>query len=252
MQNQFADVATLVDRLEREHPLPGGDEERFLGYGVMADPFQSGDLLAMRRFPASSLGAGYTSVWHRSPEGQWTFWSDRPPLQACPRYFGSDIAHAVSTPITVRWTGPLHLEIEIPAADLRWAMDLESTRVTRTLNRLGQLLPERAWRSPYTLALIGRFAARLLHAGRLGLSGRVPNGQAFIANPQLVWIVGSSSASIAGRDLGPMGPLAEQTHLGDFWIPQRALFAIGRSFFEPVDPSRHRLVPEITRPAPVA
>jgi len=34
----------------------------------------------------------------------------------------------------------------------------------------------------------------------------------------------------------PQGP---QTHLGDFWIPQRGVFALGRSFFEPFDPARH-------------
>ena len=44
-----ADVAKLARRLERYPELPSGDEERFVGYGVMAAPFQSGDLLAMRR-----------------------------------------------------------------------------------------------------------------------------------------------------------------------------------------------------------
>jgi hypothetical protein len=52
----------LVDKLERGAELPGGSEERFVGYGVMGVPFTSGHLLAMRRFPASSLGVGYTSA----------------------------------------------------------------------------------------------------------------------------------------------------------------------------------------------
>src|SRR3712207_8448539 len=69
----------LVDRLEQGAELPSGDEERFAGYGVMGVPFTSGDLLAMRRFPASSLGRGYTSVWHRDPRGRWAFYSDVPP-----------------------------------------------------------------------------------------------------------------------------------------------------------------------------
>lgn len=27
-------------------------------------------------FPASSIGPGYTSVWHRDPGGTWTFYSE--------------------------------------------------------------------------------------------------------------------------------------------------------------------------------
>jgi hypothetical protein len=53
----MAEPKELVDRLEQgAAQLPSGNEERFAGYGVMGVPFTSGDLLAMRRFPASSLG----------------------------------------------------------------------------------------------------------------------------------------------------------------------------------------------------
>jgi len=91
----MAEPKELVDRLEQGAELPSGNEERFAGYGVMGVPFTSGDLLAMRRFPASSLGQGYTSVWHRDPQGRWTFYSDVPPQLACSRYFGSAISEAV-------------------------------------------------------------------------------------------------------------------------------------------------------------
>jgi hypothetical protein len=30
-----------------------------------------------------------------------------------------------------------------------------------------------------------------------------------------------------------MGPLAEQAHLSDFYIPQRGIFAVGRVFVTP-------------------
>ncbi len=43
-----------------------------------------------------------------------------------------------------------------------------------------------------------------------------------------------------GIDIGAPGPLPQQEHLGDFWIPQRGLFVIGQAFFEPLDPTRHR------------
>jgi hypothetical protein len=52
----MAEPKELVVGLEQGAELPSGDEERFAGYGVMGVPFTSGDLLASRRFPASSLG----------------------------------------------------------------------------------------------------------------------------------------------------------------------------------------------------
>lgn len=47
--------------------LQGGPEERFAGYGVMGLPSRSGHYLALRHFPASSIGPGYRAVWHRDP-----------------------------------------------------------------------------------------------------------------------------------------------------------------------------------------
>lgn len=220
--------------LERDPRLPAGHAERFQGYGVMAAPFRSGDILAMRRFPASSLGHGYTSVWHRDRDGTWTFWSDREPSEACPRYFGRAIARALTAPIDVQWSDALRLEVRIPSAELTWTLDLDATPTTRFLNGLGRVMPDRLWRNTDVMSVVARMAGRLLHAGRLRLSGLAPNGQAFLANPTELWIIRSSSASLGGRDFGPLAPVPEQAHLGDFWIPQRGLFAFGRAFFEPV------------------
>ena len=103
----------LVDRLEQSAELPSGNEERFAGYGVMGVPFASGDLLAMRRLPASSLGQGYTSVWHRDPQGRWTFYSDVPPQLACPRYFGSAVDEAVVREIEITWSSPRDFTVSI-------------------------------------------------------------------------------------------------------------------------------------------
>jgi hypothetical protein len=59
----------FVQMLVCNQTLPGGRDERFNGYGVMGVPFASGDLLALRRFPNISIGDGYTSLWHRGPDG---------------------------------------------------------------------------------------------------------------------------------------------------------------------------------------
>jgi hypothetical protein len=69
------DAATTV----LQNPmLPVGDDERFVGCGVMGFPFASGHYLALRYFPATSFSPGYRSVWHRDPAGVWTFYSTTP------------------------------------------------------------------------------------------------------------------------------------------------------------------------------
>lgn len=241
--------AATAAALERWATLPEGDEERYVGYGVMAAPFSSGDLLAMRRFTVSSVGRGYTSVWHRTPAGEWTLYSDAPPLSSCSRYLGSAVAHAVQTSIRLSWPRPRRMAIEVPAAELSWSVDLEQSGITRAMNALARSMTDRMWRDPRVLSLMSKMASAMLHAGRLQLAGRLPNGQWFIANPTEMWLIRSSRAVVAGRDLGELAPLLEQTRLGDFWIPQRGLFAFARAFFEPLDARRHLVVTH-TAPSP--
>jgi hypothetical protein len=90
--------ADIAADIERRSELPPGSEERFFGYGVMGLPFRSGHVLALRRFPASSIGPGYRSVWHRDPHGRWTFYQDQPGELACTRYFGSASMRCVRGP----------------------------------------------------------------------------------------------------------------------------------------------------------
>lgn len=236
------DVRAQVENEETHPRLPDGEEERFRGYGVMAAPFRSGHLLALRRFPASSLGPGYTSVWHRSPAGRWTFWSDQPPLAACPRYFGSAVESALEAEVSVVWDSPTSFRVAVPTAELQWSLHLRATLATRALNAMAGLMPERAWRNPTVLGLMAAMAGTFLRAGRLRLQGTSPNGQRFVANPTRIWIVDRTEATLDGQAFGTPGPLPVQARLGDFWIPQRGLFVPGRAFFEPADPRRHRLV----------
>ena len=242
------DVRRLVESTERDPRIPEGEGERFRGYGVMAAPFSSGHLLAMRRFPVSSVGPGYTSVWHRSPEGFWTMWTDQPPLDACPRYFGSAIDASLETEIAVSWNGPVSFTVGIPAAALVWSIHLRATTATRALNGTAALMPDGFWHNRSVLRAMASMAGGLLHASKLSLQGQAPNGQHFVANPMRIWIIDRTEASIAGEPLGEPGPLPVQVRLGDFWLPQRGLFAIGRAFFEAADPERHRLVTSAARP----
>jgi hypothetical protein len=54
--------------------------------------------------------------------------------------------------------------------------------------------------------------------------------------------IADSTAVLDGVDLGPPGPLPEQTRLGDFWLPQGGIFAVGESSYEEFDPKRHQRV----------
>jgi hypothetical protein len=217
--------------IERHAALPAGTGERFTGYGVMGLPFASGHVLGLRRFPASSIGPAYTSVWHRDPAGHWEFWQDQPDDQACSRYFGPALAGTRRAHIDLDWTGGSTLQVTIPAAGLTWEATLTASAATWALNAIGMLVPDRAWRAPSVLAVLGPAAGKALGAGRVAMTGTAPNGHMFVVNPQRIWLIAKSSARLGDAHLGPLGPLGQQARLGDFWIPQRGVFAFGRAFF---------------------
>jgi len=197
----------------------------------MGLPFRSGHVLGLRRFPASSIGPGYRSVWHRDPDGRWTFYQDQPAELACTRYFGSAVQDVREGPIDIDWTGPRGFQVRAGDGDLEWTVEVGSTPVTRLFNRVGSVLPARAWRSRPVLDVMSRVAGAALRAGRVRLTGRAPNGQRFVANPLIMWVATGSTAIVRGVDLGEMGPAPEQALLADFAIPQRGVFVVGRAMF---------------------
>jgi hypothetical protein len=230
MESKYMEeLRAIVADLESRIGLPNGDGDRFAGYAVIGLPFRSGHVLALRRFYASSVGPAYTSVWHRTPSGSWTFYQDVPPNQSCPRYFGADIQQNIVCPIQVDWTGPCALRVSANGT-LRWEVQIESTLATRSINFAAALLPDSSWRNEHMLRAMARLAQPLLRTGNIRFSGRTPNGQTFIANPRRIWSVRSSHAVVDGTDLGPAGPLAVQARLADFVIPQRGMFAITHAF----------------------
>ena len=110
----------------------------------MGLPFASGHVLALRRFPASSIGPGYTSVWHRDPEGNWVFYSDVDPHLSCSRFFGNALARSERSAISMTWADPRRLTIAVSAAELTWEVRLAETPATRLLNGIAAALPARA------------------------------------------------------------------------------------------------------------
>lgn len=220
-------LTKTLDAPEGETPLSDGGGDRFAGYAIIGLPFASGHVLALRRFPASSIGPGYTSVWHRTPSGRWTFYSTVAPDLSCARYFGGVVERNVVTRIAITWHDSLRFRV-VAGAAIDWYVELGASRTTRLLNAAAWAIPERWWRMLAVLRVMGTAAQALLGAGRMALTGVTPNGHRFISNPRQLWLIESSRAVVEGVDLGPPGPLPGQARLGDFLIPQRGLFAVAR------------------------
>jgi hypothetical protein len=234
-------IRELVASAERNPHLPDGEDERFTGYGVMGLPFSSGYVLALRRFPASSVGPAYNAVWMRHPSGSWTMYTDVPPDVSCPRYFGSAVAATSVHRIDISWLTDRRSTVKIgDDVDLRWEVSLASTPVTSLMSALSSALPAKLWSNTAFLRVMGAVAGPVLRAGRIRLTGRVPNGQGFRANPKRMWFVSGSTATLTGQDLGSPRSRPSQTRLGDFWIPQRGIFMMGSSMFESFNPALHR------------
>src|ERR1700754_4867320 len=118
-------------------PLPDGDEERVVGFGLMVLPFAGGHYLAFRDFPATSFSPAYRSVWHRTPDGVWTFYATTPGPQSCSRYFSSATpVDPVVCDVQSRWLTPWSLLISIDGL-LQWRVDVKRTWATRLMSVIG-------------------------------------------------------------------------------------------------------------------
>jgi len=231
--------AAMADRISTLplKPRPGRDDVG--GYAIVGQPFASGDLLCLRKFPLSTFGPGYVSVWHRSPTDEWTIYTTTSPELSCPRFVGSAASRVVQTEISANWTGPAALEVDIPDAGLRWVMQMASTPITTMMNAMMGLMPSAMFRSDPVLSAMSMMSTAMLGAGDLRLRGHMPNRQWFQAGPRQVWIVSEASATIDGRDLGHAAPLKTQARLGDVPMPQRGLLMAGAFSFEAYSPGRH-------------
>lgn len=219
-----------MEALAADPRLVPGQDERFNGYGVMGVPHGSRHYLVLRVMLASSVGPAYRAVWHRDPGGRWTIHTTTDPRLSCPRYFGSvDDADRVDD-IAVRWRDDWHLEVTMDAR-LHWRLRLAASPATTMMSAMGGATPDWAWDSTVVLTGMGPMASGVLGSGRIRLLGATPNGPRFRAAPLQVWRVAESTALLDGHDLGVPAPLPQQTRLGDFWLPQRGLFFVGRARF---------------------
>jgi hypothetical protein len=235
--------AQFAHAVEDRPLLPPGDCERVSGYGVMGLPFASGHVLGLRRWTASSVGERFTSIWHRNPAGRWTFYESTACEVACTRYFGADVERVREGPIDLDWEAPDRLHVRTADGVVDWHIETGATLATRMMTTIGSMVPLIVWRSEPVLKVMGAMAGRVLGVGKVRLTGTTSNRQHFDANPLRIWYVTASHALIDGEDLGPIGRLAEQAHMADFYFPQRGVFALGRVFISPLQPGDQRTEP---------
>ncbi|MDQ0276806.1 hypothetical protein QO003_001109 [Arthrobacter silviterrae] len=219
---------------------PPDTAEHFAGYAVVGVPFGSGHYLAFRRFPTSSVGPGYRAVWLRTPAGQWTIYADAPPELSCARYFGAALARAATAPVNAEWTGPAALTVRVPGV-VQWELEFGATWVTRAATATALRFPAALWRRDSVVNAMAAMMGPALGAGRMKLAGIVPNGQSFQARPLRIWAVTRSRAAIGGKDAGTLRPLPGQARLGDFWLPQRGLFAADLGIRYPSTAAPHHI-----------
>ncbi|CAN5476713.1 hypothetical protein BH10ACT9_BH10ACT9_60750 [soil metagenome] len=222
--------------------LPDGAGESVAGFGIMGLPLANGKYLAFRDFPAASFlpasAPGYRTVWHRDPDGVWTFYATTAAQVSCARYFSSAMHTTHQCAVDTEWTDDYTLVIDIPDV-LHWTVRLERTPASTALSWVGERLPNRVWTSRRALGVLGRVAGPLLRTGDLRLAGTLPNGQDYRIAPKLIWTVAESRAELFGVDLGPAAALAVQARLGAFLLPQRGVAVVGQGRFEAFDPRRH-------------
>jgi hypothetical protein len=222
-QNAIRDLASNPE-------LAHGDDERFTGYGAMCVPFSGGHYLVLRDMVATSLGTAYRAVWHRDPANRWTIFTTVDPDLSCPRYFGSVTGVEQVPAIEVNWYDDWTVDITM-GSRLSWRLILGTTLATHAMTAMSTGMPRWSWNSGPVLASMGPMARSVLRSGKIRLRGHTPNGQGFKAAPLRVWRVIGGEAKLDGLECGPMGPLPEQTRLGDFWLPQRGLFFAGQARF---------------------
>ncbi len=219
-------------------PWPGWEHVR--GFGVFALPFSSGHVLTLRNFPQNDF-APFVTVWHRTPEGDWSIFYDAPrPDIACPRHFGPAARLVQPSHITLTWTGPMALRVEMDDPPLLWTLSMKSTPLLRAINAVYARMPLSSWRSRRQRRVREWMAGRLLGMGDIALSGTMPSGHYGILMPQRVFFIAESRAVLDGVDLGEPARVDHSPRIGEVPLSARPIFAVGQAFWRIRDEEEYR------------
>lgn len=229
----------------RTAPWPG--HELLRGYAVMALPFSSGYLLALRVWVQNDF-APYRSVWIRSPEGVWRMINDGPLLEAtCPRYWGPAVPDARLGEVNLVWESPDELVVKMDQPRFVWRMRMGCPPFLRVMNMLHGALPLWTWKFDPLVGIREWMACEILEMGDIQFSFRAPSGQQALILPREIYFIRESRASLDGKDLGRPVRLSHNPVIGGVRLPTRSVFATGQSFVQIEDRQAYRRLRERSR-----
>ena len=218
------DLAGILSRPGEGAVVPPPGDEYVSGWGLLAQVFETGHVLALRVFPEGTFG-GFRAVWHRDPGGRWSMYVDSTrPETACPRYFGAAVHHTGSSDIRVHWTGPATVRVTMDRPSLDW----EFTASTSPLLTAVNLALPVALRRPRMMARAGELVARALGMGRFPMTMAAPSGHLGTLMPAKMFVVDRARAVLEDQDLGQPVRSPHTPRIGDVQLPLRAELATGQ------------------------
>lgn len=237
-----------IQPLVQRSPLPGYEYVR--GYGVFGAPFESGHVLALRVFPENDF-APFKTIWHRTPQGDWSIFVDGPRHDtACPRYFGAAASLVQSAHISLVWTGPADLRIELDSPRLVWEISMAEPAILKAMNAANPRIPEGVRRARTVLRVMEKMADKVIRLGQVTLAGVTPNGHFSMLLPERMYYLAPSHARFDGEDFGKPAHGGQNPAIGTMKLPARQIFAVGRAYFEMQDPAEYeRTVCELSEVA---
>ena len=210
------------------------------GWGVVARPFATGHVLALRVVRGSDIGS-YRTLWHRDPELAWSIYVDGPRLDtACPRYFGAACHHTGFGKLHLEWLDPATLSVRLASPALDWVLTATQTPLLRILNAVNEALPRSTWGSAAVLHTRER-VARALGMGAVPLRGVTPSGHLGTMMPQRIYLISDTAATLNGTEFGTPARLRANPMIGDVPLPARGVLAIGQGVWEILDPHENHL-----------
>lgn len=239
--------ANAIEAGSRTSPWP--DHEHARGYGALELPFSSGHILGLRVWPQSDF-TPWVSVWHRTPEGEWSIFNDGPSLETtCPRYWHPILQRSALADIDVTWIGANELRVEMDEPRLEWTMSMRAPLSLRALNAVNASLPLWSWRPGPLLELREWISKRLLGLGDVRLSFTSASGHEAVIMPQEIYYVDTSEAVLDGHDIGQPVRLETNPTIGDVPTPARPVFVFGQAHMQITDIEEYRRQREHVRAA---
>lgn len=242
------DLANKANAIEsRTETSPWSGHEHVRGYAVLELPFSSDHLLGLRVWPQTDF-VPWVSVWHRTPEGEWSMFNDGPSLETtCPRYWRPVLRRAELANIDVDWTGPNELRVEMDEPQLTWTMSMSASPLLRGLNAVSASLPLWSWKPAPLLRVRERLANRLLGMGDISLSFTSPSGHEAVIMPEEIFFVDTADAVLDGRSLGEPVRLETNPAIGGVPTPARPILTFGQAHMRITDPEEYHRTRERVR-----